>query len=241
MINITNCYGIGYRCTTDYFMIGLNIRKYSSPFSYMVCDLHTSIQFIQNEFKDFLNVETKQNNKHNFKWNGRSWNHNLFFNNRFIPENPEIEINKIKRICVWNKHDINNETIVNSIKQRCLRLLNADKLSNVLYIYIDNVQNYVTDNWEYYFPKEIVIEFINNNHNRYILLLLPLLNFNNSPVLYKINNQLNVVFYETNMEGNSNDYDNSKIKWDVINKYVLDNYHFDIKNDKNIQPSKQSP
>ena len=38
-VSINNCFSIGYRCVTDDFMKGLNIYKYSSPFSYMVCDL----------------------------------------------------------------------------------------------------------------------------------------------------------------------------------------------------------
>jgi len=78
-ISIANSFSIGYRCNTDDFMKGLNIRKYSSPFSYMVCDLETSIHFIMNNFKDFLNVTSKNKNKHKFKWNGKLWNHNFFF------------------------------------------------------------------------------------------------------------------------------------------------------------------
>jgi FkbM family methyltransferase len=231
-IYIQNCFNIGYRCTTDNFMIRLNIRKYSSPFSYMVCDLQTSLQFIQNDFEDFLNIVSKQ--YHNFRWNNKPWNHHLFFNHKFIPYKDNININTLKRICVWNHHDLNNITIINSIKRRCLRLLNADKLSNILYIYIDNIQTYETDNWENYFPKEIVLNFIQNKTNRYILLLLPLLNFNNNPVLYKINTYLNVIFYESNIDGNTNDSDNPKIKWNLLHDLVLQNYTFDIKVDKEV-------
>ena len=225
-ICIDNCFSIGYRCNTDEFMNDLNIRKYSSPFSYMVCDLETSIQFIENDFKDFLNVTSKL--KHNFKWNGQNWSHHLFFNNSFIPKKDNLEINSIKRICVWNHHNLNNVTIVDSIKGRYLHLLDADKLSNILYIYIDNIQNYVTDNWENYFPTEILLNFISNNDNRYILLLLPLLNYNNNPTLYKINIHLNVIFYESNMDGYINDYNNSKIKWNIIKNIVLENYSFNV-------------
>jgi hypothetical protein len=226
-ISINNCFGIGYRCNTDEFMIGLNIRKYSSPFSYMVCDLETSIEFIQNEFKDFLNVTSKP--KHNFKWNRRIWNYHLFFNNKFIPEKENVEVNLVKRMCVWNHHDLNNEIIVDSIKRRCLHLLEADKSPNILYIYIDSIQTYCTDNWENYFPKEIVLNFIGNNHNRHILLLLPLVNYKNNPMLYNINANLNVIFYESNMDGNINDYGNSKIKWNLIKDLVFKNYSFSIK------------
>jgi hypothetical protein len=225
-ITITDSFGIGYRCTSDDFMKGLNIRKYSSPFSYMICDLETSIQFIIDKFQDFLNVTLKQN--HKFTWNGRLWDNKLFFNNSFIPEKDDLEINKIKRMCVWNHHDLNNTTILDSIKRRCLHLLNADNFSNVLYIYIDNIRTYHSDNWEDYFPKELILNFISTK-NRHILLLLPLLNFNTDPVLYNINTQLNVIFYESNMDGDTNNYNNSKIKWNIINKLVLEKYSFDIK------------
>ena len=231
-VSINNCFSIGYRCNTDEFMKDLNIRKYSSPFSYMICDLESSIQFIQNNFKNFLNITSIPS--HNFKWNNNKWCHHLFFNNKFKPDKDDVDISKIKRMCVWNHHNINNSTIVDSIKRRCVRLLDADKLSNILYIYIDNIQNYYNDNWENYFPKETILNFINTNHNRYILLLLPLLNYNNSPVLYKINTYLNIIFFEGNMDGNINDYNNSKIKWSIIKDLVHQNYSFDIKVDKEI-------
>jgi hypothetical protein len=87
----------------------------------------------------------------------------------------------------------------------------------------------VTDNWENYFPAETILNFISNNDNRYILLLLPLLNYNNNnPILYKINTHLNVIFYESNMDGYINDYNNSKIKWNIIKNIVLENYSFNV-------------
>lgn len=225
-IHITNCFGIGYRCVTDKFMKGLNIRKYSSPFSYMICDLETSIEFIINNFEDYLNVTLILDDK--FKYNNNKWYDHLFFNNKFKLEETDIEISSLKRICVWNHHDLNNIEIINSIKGRYLHLLDADKLSNILYIYIDNIQNYTSDNWEDYFKKEIVLNFINMNINRYILLLLPLLNYNFNPTLYKINPHINVIFYESNTDDFINDYESPKIKWNLINKLVLENYSFSL-------------
>jgi hypothetical protein len=226
LIPIDNCFSIGYRCNTDELMKHMNIRKYSSPFSYMVCDLETSIEFIQTEFQDFLNIISMP--KHNFKWNGRKWNHHLFFNKKFISENDNVEINRIKNICVWNHHNLDNTVIVESIKRRYMHLLDADKSSNILYIYIDNIQIYDTDNWENYFPKETILNFIENK-NRYILLVLPLLNYNNYPMLYTINTNLNVIFYKSNMDGYINDFGNSKIRWDMIKELILEKYSFDIK------------
>jgi hypothetical protein len=208
-------------------MKGLHIRKYSSPFSYMVCDLETSLQFIKTEFKDFLNVVSIP--KHTFKWNGKRWNHHLFFNTMFKATEDAVDISKLKRICVWNHHNINDIAIINSIKRRCERLLMADKVSNVLYIYIDTIQTYKTDNWEDYYQKDTILDFIRMKKNRYILLLLPLTNFNSSPVLYNINKYLNVIFYKSNSEGDINDYSNPHIRWDLINNLVKKEYMFDIK------------
>ena len=78
------CFGIGYRCTTDKFMEGINARKYSSPFSWMVCDLQTSINFIETEFKDFLIVTKFPRNKQNFKWNNKMWSNSVLFFNSFF-------------------------------------------------------------------------------------------------------------------------------------------------------------
>jgi hypothetical protein len=48
-------------------------------------------------------------------------------------------------------------------------------------------------------------------------------------MLYNINANLNVIFYESNMDGNINDYGNSKIKWNLIKDLVFKNYSFSIK------------
>jgi hypothetical protein len=231
-VTIKNCFSIGFRCNTDDFMKALKIRNYSSPFSYMICDLETSIEFISNDFTDFFDVVSKK--EHNFKWNKWRMTNHLFFNKRFLPDTDNVELSEIKRICLWNHHDLHDITVVNTIKRRCLRLLNAEKLTDVLYIYIDNIHTYDTDNWENYFKKETVTNFISSNSNRYILLLLPLLGFKNNPVLYKINANLNVIFYESNMDVNINEYGNSKIRWDLIKDLMFENYKFDIDEYKGI-------
>lgn len=235
MIRINSCYGIGYKCTTDDFMIGLNIRKQSSPFSYMVCDLETSLNFINNEFNDFLNVISKPA-EHNFHFNGNKWNHHLYFNHTFFPGDDRIEITELKRICVWNHHDLNNSTTLEAIKRRYTRLLNDDKElhKNILYIYIENVQVYTTDNWEDYFTKEgyyikgSILNFMNTQKNRYMLLFLPLLNFNKEPRLYKVNESMNVVFYQSSLDGAGNERINTKIDWNTLNDLVLKSYIFDM-------------
>lgn len=226
-IVINHCFGIGYRCNTDDFMNYLNIRKYSGPFSYMICDLDTSIYFIQNKFMNFTDVIPVKT--HNFKWNNHYWGHHLYFNTKYVPDNNDISINTLKNMCVWNHHNLEDIEIIDAIKRRSQRLLDAIySNNNTLLIYIDNIKEYTTCNWKEYINTNLILEFISKLNNCYILILLPLLNFNDEPVLYNVHTYINVIFYNSNMEGNINDVGNINIQWDIIKKITLSAYIFDI-------------
>ena len=47
---ITDIYSLGYRCNTDDLMKQMNIRNYSSPFSYMVIDYKSVFHYINTNF-----------------------------------------------------------------------------------------------------------------------------------------------------------------------------------------------
>ena len=51
---ITDIYSLGYRCNTDDLMKQMNIRNYSSPFSYMVIDYKSVFHYINTNFKKVL-------------------------------------------------------------------------------------------------------------------------------------------------------------------------------------------
>ena len=232
-ICINYCFSIGYRCTADEFMEKIKIRNCSGPFSYMVCDLESSLHFIENNFDTFTDVVSKPH--HGFKWNGRIWNHHLYFNKAFIPENDNLEINTIPRMCVWNHHNLDDATVIQTIKRRCLRLLHAMKSNkNVLYLHINNIKIYESDNWENYVPFLKILEFVNKQINCYFLILIPLLQFNKDPILYRINKFINVIFYKSNMEGNINDIDHPAIPWNTIKDLIFENYVFELESDDAI-------
>ena len=50
MIKINNIFSIGYRCTNDELLKSMKLREYSGPFSYMVIDYKSALEFIENRF-----------------------------------------------------------------------------------------------------------------------------------------------------------------------------------------------
>lgn len=74
IININNIFAIGFRCNTDEFLDKfLKIRRYSSPFSYMVIDIKTALSFIDNNFENYINKDFIEPGKNTYKFNKRNW------------------------------------------------------------------------------------------------------------------------------------------------------------------------
>lgn len=70
IVNITNIFAIGFRCNTDHFLSNfLKIRKYSSPFSYMVIDIQTALHFIDAKFLNYTNRDFILPGKNTYKFN----------------------------------------------------------------------------------------------------------------------------------------------------------------------------
>jgi hypothetical protein len=231
MILISYCFGIGYRCNTDDFLSGLDIRKYSSPFSYMIIDLETSLQFIVNKFNNF--TDTKYIENHNYKWNNQPWQCKLFFNKLFLPTSSEMNINQMKRICCWNHHNLNDENIINTLKRRYTYLIDSlEKEENTLLLYIENIQIYSNDDYESYYNKDLCNDFLKNRKNVYICILVPLLNYEKKPFLYQVFDNLHIIFYKSNMNGSINEYTDKSINWHIIENMILLTYNF-VVNPKN--------
>jgi hypothetical protein len=226
MINIKNCFNIGYRCNTDTFLIELNIRKYSSPFSYMVIDLETSLNFIKVNFKDFFKVIKYKSYEQNFKWNGPIWTQSdLYFNIQSIPKDTNIDITNMKKICCWNHHNLSDKNIISSIQRRINHLLSCLKSNeNTLLMYVSNINRNI-QNTNYLI--DLCNNFINSKHT-FFCILVPLIEYENSPTLCKINEYINLIYYKSNTEGHINDIDNSKIRWDLIKNIIRENYDFNI-------------
>jgi hypothetical protein len=74
IININNIFSIGFRCNTDEFLSNfLKIRRYSSPFSYMVIDIKTALNFIDNKFLNYTNKDFSFPGKNTYKFNKKNW------------------------------------------------------------------------------------------------------------------------------------------------------------------------
>jgi hypothetical protein len=219
-------FSLGYRCTTDDFLKKYNIRKFSSPFSYMVVDLNTSINFIKNSFENFLNVNHIDNiSLKKYKWKNKIWNHELFFNKNIILNDENI-IN-YDSMCVWNHHDLNNSTIYETIKKRCERMMYYlnNHSNNILLFYIDKLRKPISNNLEY-------IDFDNINellkkYNTHLLYLLPIENYLNIDIIKKEN--LNIIIYPSNNNLNSNDINDKNIPWDKIYLAIISIYNLNLK------------
>ena len=69
IININNIFAIGFRCNTDEFLDKfLKIRRYSSPFSYMVIDIKTALHFIDNNFLTYTDMNFIKNGEFTYKF-----------------------------------------------------------------------------------------------------------------------------------------------------------------------------
>ena len=104
----------------------------------MVIDLETSLNFIKNNFKNYLNVHSYKLSDHCFLWNNKKWNHNLYVNKIFNLK--EKNISDYERICCWNHHDLSQQQVIKSFYKRINHLLHSLNNKNTLLIYIDNIK-----------------------------------------------------------------------------------------------------
>lgn len=225
MIYIKKIFTIGYRCNCDRLLDSLNIRNYSSPFSYMVIDLYSAISFINNNFINFLDV--KKYDCHNFKWKNRKWNHTLFFNKLFLPETDDCKCNELKRIICWNHHNLGKNEIKEAIKRRCTRFINN----------IDNETLLVHFSRTVYKEQTIsdMVTFLNDNnkYNANILLIIPFYNYNKNNEIYKINKKINIIKIKPNF--NHNDNDIKYIDIDNIKNIIFKTYKFNLYEYKDLK------
>jgi hypothetical protein len=117
----------------------MKIRKYSSPFSYMVIDLDSVFYFINNNFTDYLTKYTyiKIINIIGVKIYGdKIYIFIIYFYHDYI------YLNEWNRICVWNHHNIDVEK--KSIRKRCERFIHIlnNKHDSLLLVSIYKIKNY---------------------------------------------------------------------------------------------------
>lgn len=222
-ILINSVFTIGYRCNSDEFLSKcLKIRKYSSPFSYMVIDIKTSLDFIRNNFENYTKKEFICSGNNTFKFNKKDWQCNNIHKNSIIT-NDHVDILEMDKVCIWNHHDLYDENTINAINIRSSRLikcLNEDPETMLLF-YIEKIQDYQENG---YYDLSFLYDFECN-----FLILVPILNFNKDPILFYDDCRVRIIHFNSNREGWATDLESHPEEWKKIQILINSLYNFDIK------------
>lgn len=225
---INNIYSIGYRCNNDDLLNHMKIRKYSSPFSYMIIDYKTALNFIDTKFNNFLDFKYVNNLDCQYKWcNNNNWKNHLFFSLHFPDNNKSKNISDWDNICVWNHHNLFNEK--DRINLRGERLLYnlTNKNNTLLLLCIHKIQNYINNDLKKYIDLDFLINF-NNKYKTNLLFIIPLYNFKKDPTIIYDNNNILIIFLESFYEGNGTAFTDTRIKWDDLINLINKKYSFNI-------------
>ena len=226
---IQNIFSIGFRCNTDQFLnTYLNIRKYSSPFSYMVIDIQTALHFIKNDFNTFTDMNFILPGKTSYKFNKHKWICNNIHKISNIT-NDYVDILDTNNICIWNHHNLSDENTLNSINRRAEHLLyciNKNPEETLLF-YIEKIQKYGEK--EDYFDKSVLDEV-----NCKFLILIPILNFNSDPRIHYSDKNVKIIYFNSNIELWATDINSHIEEWDKLKSIINKLYDFDITNRINI-------
>lgn len=222
-MNITNVFSIGYRCNTDDFLKIMDIRKCSSPFSYMVIDVRTALNFIDDEFKNFLNDDQINHCNSTFLYNRQPWNHYLYIHNvtRVPHPHPDI-IHDMDTVCIWNHHNLQDDEIIKKIHRRAMHLIHClhNESKQTLLFYIEKLQRY-TDEKDVYFDTSIF-----EKYSCKFLVLVPLIDFySNTPVIQYHDNKAYVIYFKSNNVANIDDH---KDQWVMLHRILESIYEFKI-------------
>lgn len=225
IININNIFSIGFRCNTDEFLSKfLKIRRYSSPFSYMVIDIKTALNFIDNNFLNYTNKDFILSGKNTYKFNKHNWSCNNIHKHSIIT-NDYVDILDMDKVCIWNHHNLYDEIIINSLNRRSLHLLEClnQKSDTTLLFYIEKIQKYEEN--RLLFDKSIL-----DNYNCKFLILIPLLNFNSDPILFYDDSRIRIIYFNSNLESWATDTSCHIEEWNKLQILINKLYNFNIEN-----------
>ena len=225
IININYIFAIGFRCNTDEFLSTfLKIRRYSSPFSYMVIDIKTALNFIDNNFLNYTNKDFILPGKNTYKFNKHKWSCNNIHKYSIIT-NDYVDILDMDKVCIWNHHNLYDKNTINSLNRRSLHLLEClNKKSNTtLLFYIEKIQKYEEN--KLLFDKSIL-----DNYDCNFLILIPLLNFNSDPILFYDDSRIRIIYFKSNLESWATDVTSHIIEWNKLKILIHTLYNFKIEN-----------
>lgn len=223
IIYINNIFAIGFRCNTDNFLSSfLKIRRYSSPFSYMVIDIKTALNFIDNRFLNFTNKDFILPGKNTYKFNKKNWSCTNIHKCSIIT-NDYTDILDVDKVCIWNHHNLYDERIRNSLIRRSLHLLECldKKYDTTLLFYIEKIQKY--EEKDCYFDKKMF-----DNYNFKFLILIPLLNFNQDPLLFYDDSRVRIIYFKSNLESWATDTSCHIEEWNKLQILINKLYNFNI-------------
>ena len=230
IVNINNIFSIGFMCNSDEFLANfLKIRKYSSPFSYMVIDIKTALNFIKDNFKNYTNIKFINPGKNTYKFNKQNWSCNNIHKYSII-KNDYVDILDMDKICIWNHHNLYDNNTIKSINRRSLHLLEClnKKPDTMLLFYIEKIQQYGEKTC--YFDKNILKHY---NYNCNFLILIPLLNFDNDPFLFYDDLQIRIIYFNSNLASCSTDINHHIEEWNKLQILINKLYNFNIENRNN--------
>ena len=225
MINITNIYSIGYRCNNDDFLKSNDLRKYSSPFSYMLIDYKSALYFIDNSFNNYFDYIIIEPNK--IKLIDKFFTTSVFINKNCNNISKTNIVHNWEKICLWNHHNLNNE--IDKIMIRANRLLYNlnNKSSSLMLFCIHKIQNYIDNNINNYIDIAFLLKF-NKKYNTHLLFILPLYNYNLDPKIMYNSNNIMIIYLNSFYEGNGTAFSDERIKWNDVMKLMNNYYNFNI-------------
>lgn len=225
MINITNIYSIGYRCNNDDFLKSNNLRKYSSPFSYMLIDYKSALNFIDNSFNNYFDYIIIESNK--IKLIDKFFTTPVFINKNLNNISETNIVHNWDEICLWNHHNLNNE--IDKIIMRANRLLYNlnNKSSSLMLFCIHKIQNYIDDNINNYIDIDFLLKF-NKKFKSHLLFILPLYNYNLDPKIMYNSNNIMIIYLNSFYDGNGTAFNDERIKWKEVMKIMSNYYNFNI-------------
>ena len=239
---ITDIYSIGYRCNTDDLMKKLNIRHYSSPFSYMVIDYKSVFKYIYNNFEDFFDIiylnnkdkndeiyELSNQKFYNYNWYDTFWYNDLYINKSCLNNKHIQNVPDWPDVCIWNHHNINDINVKDTINKRIKRLYNSlhNRSTSTLLIYINKITKNIT------YDKTELLDFIEKNPCN-LLFIQPLYNYNNELEHIYTSNNLNIIHMKSYYECNGTGLDDTRIAWNKLEVMINNIYEFKVEPQKKM-------
>jgi hypothetical protein len=213
---IKNVFSLGYRCNSDKFLNeNLKVRKYASPFSHLIIDIESALNFIDTDFKDFLNKDCIRSDIKSFILDGKT--HECFHVHKICEVSDfSVDISGVKRICMWAHHNLELDHIFKSmiVRSKHFQKIMTEAPESMLLFYMDNPHNY----------KGTLDIFDCSPLEKYkcnFLILIPLRNFNEE-ITVKGKGNINIIYFK------------SILPYDKLESTINELYTFDIEERPNL-------